>query len=72
MKKTADVAKELDDLLEHYDPYKEADVCFLVHSMLINGDRRYMKYKKRAEEVRRAYREGHLSKGGDGRVHVAS
>ena len=63
-----DIASELEVLLEEYNLYKEADIRFLLRKMLTNNDPRYIDYRKKADAVRKAYREGRLkdkkSKGG--------
>lgn len=58
--KEPDPALELDVLLEEYDLYKEADIRFLLRKMLNNNDPRYSDYRKKADAVRKAYREGRL------------
>jgi hypothetical protein len=59
-KKEPNLALELDALLEEYNLYKEADVSFLLRKMLMNNDPRYTDYRKKADTVRQAYREGRL------------
>jgi hypothetical protein len=55
-----DIASELEVLLEEYNLYKEADIRFLLRKMLTNNDPRYTDYRKKADVVRKAYREGRL------------
>ena len=59
-KDEADLGLELEVLLEEYDLYKEADIRFLLRKMLNNNDPRYTDYRKKADAVRKAYREGRL------------
>jgi len=60
--KEVDLARELDILLEEYDLYKEADISFLLRQMLIKNHPRHSDYRKKADRVRQAYREGRLQK----------
>jgi hypothetical protein len=59
-KQETDIALELEDLLDEYNLYKEADVRFLLRKMLNDNDPRYTDYRKKADRVRKAYREGRL------------
>ena len=56
----SDIAVELEALLEEYNLYKEADIRFLLRKMLTNNDPRYTDYRKKADAIRKAYREGRL------------
>ena len=60
--KEPDLAQELDCLLEEYNPYKEADISFLLRQMMMKGNARYGEYRKNVDKIRRAYREGRLQK----------
>ena len=60
--KEPDLVQELDCLLEEYNPYKEADISFLLRQMMMKGNARYGEYRKKVDKIRRAYREGRLQK----------
>jgi len=70
-KKEPNLALELDSLLEEYTPYKEADVSFLLRQMMLKSDARFLEYRKKADATRRAYREGRLKKGKEGKTGLA-
>ena len=61
-KKEPDFAQELDSLLEDYNPYKEADISFLLRQMMLKANPRYGEYRKKVDKIRRAYREGRLQR----------
>ena len=59
-KHETDLALELEELLDEYNLNKEADVRFLLRRMLNDNDPRYSDCRKKADRVRKAYREGRL------------
>jgi len=61
-KKEPDLALELDSLLEDYNPYKEADISFLLRQMMLKSHPQYSDFRKKVDKIRRAYREGRLQK----------
>ena len=62
-KKEPDLVRELESLLEEYNPYKEADISFLLRQMMMKGHARYGEFRKKVDKIRRAYREGRLKRG---------